>query len=220
MRGEPNKGMIRLVVVEDDPGMLATLRRLFAAADGICLVGAHETAEAALEGTDWQAVDVLLSDLDLPGLSGPQLIAVARGQAPELLALAHTVHEQRESLFEALRAGASGYLVKGLPAPELVASIRAISAGETPISPAVAVHLITWFREIDAASRGAPEEDLTSRELEVLRSFARGSTYEEIAGDMNISRHTVHSHIRNIYSKLHVNNRKQALRQALSRGYV
>ena len=132
--------MIRLVVVEDDPGMLAALGRLFAAVDGIRLTGAYETAEAALEATDWQVVDVLLSDLDLPGLSGPQLIAVARGQAPALLALAHTVHEQRDSLFEALRAGASGYLVKGLPAPELVASIRAIFGGETPVSPIVAGH--------------------------------------------------------------------------------
>ena len=212
--------MIRLVVVEDDPEMLATLRRLFAAADGICLVGAHETAEAALEETDWQAVDVLLTDLDLPGLSGPQLIAVARGQAPGLLALAHTVHEQRDSLFHALRAGASGYLVKGMPAPELLASIRAIHGGETPVSPTVAGHLIAWFRETDAAARAAPEEDLSSRELEVLRSFVRGSSYDEIADAMSISRHTVHSHIRNIYGKLHVNNRKQALRQALSRGFV
>ncbi len=84
----------------------------------------------------------------------------------------------------------------------------------------MARHLIAWFREADAAARAAPEEDLTSRELEVLRSFTRGSTYEEIADGMSISRHTVHSHIRKIYSKLHVNSRKQALRQALNRGYV
>jgi two-component system NarL family response regulator len=212
--------MIRLVVVEDDPGMLAALRRLFATADGIHLTGAYETAEAALEATDWQVVDVLLSDLDLPGLTGPQLIAVARGQAPALLALAHTVHEQRDRLFEALRAGATGYLVKGMPAPELVASIRAIFDGETPVSPVVAGHLIAWFRKTDPASSAASEEDLTSRELEVLRCFTRGNTYDEIADLMGISRHTVHSHIRKIYSKLHVNSRKQALRQALSRGYL
>lgn len=212
--------MIRLVVVEDDLGMLGVLGRLFAAADGIRLVGAYETAEAALEATDWQGVDVLLTDLDLPGLTGPQLITVARGQAPALLALAHTVHEQRENLFEALRAGASGYLVKGMPAPELVAAIHAIFGGETPVSPIVAGHLIEWFRKTDPASPSAPEEDLTSRELEVLRSFTRGHTYDEIADLMGISRHTVHSHIRKIYSKLHINSRKQALREALSRGYM
>ncbi len=212
--------MIRLVIVEDDPAMLAALGRLFAAADGIHLVGAYETAEAALQEVDWKEVDVLLTDLDLPGLTGPQLIAVARGQAPQLLALAHTVHEQRESLFQALRAGAYGYLVKGMPAPSLVEAIRAIFGGETPISPLVARHLIAQFHETEAAASAAPQEDLTSREREVLRSFTRGSTYDEIADAMGISRHTVHTHIRNIYGKLHVNSRKQALRQALSRGYL
>lgn len=212
--------MIRLVIVEDDPAMLAALGRLFAAADGIHLVGAYETAEAALQEVDWKEVDVLLTDLDLPGLTGPQLIAVARGQAPQLLALAHTVHEQRESLFQALRAGAYGYLVKGMLASELVAAIRAIFGGETPISPLVARHLIAQFHETEAAASAAPQEDLTGREREVLRSFTRGSTYDEIADAMGISRHTVHTHIRNIYGKLHVNSRKQALRQALSRGYL
>jgi two-component system NarL family response regulator len=134
--------------------------------------------------------------------------------------LAHTVHEQRDSLFQALRAGASGYLVKGMPAPKLVESIRAIFGGETPISPLVAGHLIAQFQETVAAASIPPEEDLTSREMEVLRSFTRGSTYDEIAEVMSISRHTVHSHIRNVYGKLHVNSRKQALRQALSRGYL
>ncbi len=212
--------MIRLVIVEDDPAMLAALGRLFATADGIRLVGAYETAEAALQEVDWKEVDVLLTDLDLPGLTGPQLIAVARGQAPQLLALAHTVHEQRESLFQALRAGAYGYLVKGMLASELVAAIRAIFGGETPISPLVARHLIAQFHETEAAASAAPQEDLTGREREVLRSFTRGSTYDEIADAMGISRHTVHTHIRNIYGKLHVNSRKQALRQALSRGYL
>jgi|694.fasta_scaffold31106_2 DNA-binding NarL/FixJ family response regulator len=212
--------MIRLVIVEDDPAMLEALGRLFNTAEGIRLVGAYETAEAALQEVDWQEVDVLLTDLDLPGLTGPQLIAVARGQAPQLLALAHTVHEQRESLFQALRAGASGYLVKGMLAPALVQAIRAIFGGETPLSPMVAKHLIAQFHETEAAASGAPQEDLTSREREVLRCFIRGSTYDEIADAMGISRHTVHTHIRNIYGKLHVNSRKQALRQALSRGYL
>lgn len=213
--------MIRLVVVEDDPQMLMTLSRLFASADGILLVGAYETAEEALTQTAWHEVDVLLTDLDLPLLSGAQLIAVARGHAPNLLAVAHTIHEQRASLFEALRAGACGYLVKGVAAAELVESIHAIFGGKTPISPIVAGHLITQFRETDPASKSQPDdEDLTSRELEVLRSFTRGNTYDEIAQSMGISSHTVHSHIRNIYSKLHVNSRKQALRKALNRGYL
>lgn len=211
--------MIRLVVVEDDPRSLASLRLLFSAGEGIRLVGAYGSAEEALGEVVWEDVDVLLTDLDLPGLTGSQLIAVARGHAPDLLALAHTIHEQRESLFEALRAGANGYLVKGTTASVLLESIRAIVSGETPISPVVAGHLIAYFRSAEASSPDW-EEALTSRELEVLRLFTLGSTYDEIAGSMGLSRHTVHSHVRNVYKKLHVNSRKQALRQALARGYL
>lgn len=211
--------MIRLVVVEDNPRSLASLCLLFSSAEGITLAGAYASAEDALGAVDWEGVDVLLTDLDLPGLSGSQLIAVARGHAPDLLALAHTVHEQRENLFEALRAGANGYLVKGTTAPVLLESIRSIVDGETPISPIVAGHLITYFRNSEASSPDW-EEALTSRELEVLRLFTRGSTYDEIAQSMGLSRHTIHSHVRNVYRKLHVNSRKQALRQALARGYI
>lgn len=211
--------MIRLVLVEDNPKTLAVLCRVFNSAEDIKLVGAYETAEDALRGTNWTTVDVLLTDLDLPGLSGAQLIAVARGQAPELLALAHTVHEQREDLFQALRAGATGYLVKGTTAPMLLESIRAIFGGQTPISPAVAGHLTAYFRAAESSSTDW-EEVLTSRELEVLRLFTQGHTYDEIAHSMGVSRHTVHSHVRNIYGKLQVNSRKQALKQALARGYI
>ena len=211
--------MIRVVLVEDNPKTLELLCRVFNSAENIKLVGAYGTAEDALRGTDWMRVDVLLTDLDLPGLSGAQLIAVARGQAPELLALAHTVHEQREDLFQALRAGATGYLVKGTTAPVLLESIRAIFGGQTPISPAVAGHLTAYFRAAESSSPDW-EEVLTSRELEVLRLFTQGNTYDEIAHSMGVSRHTVHSHVRNIYGKLQVNSRKQALKQALARGYI
>lgn len=211
--------MIRLVLVEDDARYLASLRLLLSSTAGISLTGAFESAESALGTVDWNEVDVLLTDLDLPGLTGSQLIAVARGQGPNLLALAHTVHEQRDNLFEALRAGAGGYIVKGSTGAALVDSIHAIGRGETPISPIVASHLIEYFRHADAASPDW-EEALTSRELEVLRLFTRGHTYDEIAGLIGLSRHTVHSHVRNVYKKLQVNSRKQALQQALSRGYI
>jgi DNA-binding NarL/FixJ family response regulator len=211
--------MIRIVLVEDDAASLAALRLAFESVAGIWLAGAYQSAEEALRGTDWREVDVLLTDLDLPGLTGPQLIAVARGHAPELLALAHTVHESRDSLFEALRGGAGGYLVKGTTAAVLVESIRAIYGGETPISPVVARHLTEYFLKADSSSP-TWEEILTSREVTVLRLFTEGSTYDEIAQFMGISRHTVHSHVRNIYGKLEVNSRKQALKQALDRGYI
>lgn len=211
--------MIRLVIVEDNTTSLASLRMVFMSASDIRLVGAYESAEEALTKTTWPEIDVLLTDLDLPGLTGPQLIATARSHAPGLLAIAHTVHERRESLFDALRAGATGYLVKGMTAPALIGSIRAIFVGETPISPVVAGHLINYFNAT-APAPTAWEDALTSRELQVLRLFTQGSTYDEIAQCLVISRHTVHSHVRNIYEKLQVSSRKQAIRQALAKGYI
>ena len=212
-------GMIRLVVVEDDPMTLTALRTLFSSAQEIKLVGAYSSAEAALQATDWAAVDVLLTDLDLPGLNGDQLIAVALGHHPALLALAHTMHEGREELFAALRAGACGYLVKGTPAPQILQAIRGISGGETPISAVVARHLVANFHQADSTTAGEPEEALTPREELVLQQFAHGQSYEQIAADMGISVHTVHSHIRKVYGKLHINSRKEALRLVRERGY-
>lgn len=211
--------MTRLVVVEDDPITLTALRKLFSSAQEIELVGAYGSAEAALQATDWAAVDVLLTDLDLPGLNGDQLIAVALGQHPGLLALAHTMHEGREELFAALRAGACGYLVKGTPAPQILQAIRGIIGGETPISAVVARHLVATFHQADSASAAEPEEALTPREELVLQQFAHGQTYEQIAATLNISVHTVHSHIRKVYGKLRVNSRKEALRLVRERGY-
>ena len=209
--------MTRLVVVEDDPMTLTALRTLFSSAQEIKLVGAYSSAEAALQATDWATVDVLLTDLDLPGLNGDQLIAVALGQHPALLALAHTMHEGREELFAALRAGACGYLVKGTPAPQILQAIRGIIGGETPISAVVARHLVAKFHQAESAAE--PEEALTPREELVLQQFAHGQSYEQIAADMGISVHTVHSHIRKVYGKLHINSRKEALRLVRERGY-
>ena len=209
--------MTRLVVVEDDPMTLAALRTLFSSAQEIELVGAYGSAEAALQATDWCAVDVLLTDLNLPGLSGDQLIAVALGHDPTLLALAHTIHEGRDELFAALRAGASGYLVKGTPAPQILQAIHGIVGGETPISPIVARHLVAHFHRPDSAAEA--EEAMTPREELVLQQFAHGQSYEQIAAALDISVHTVHSHIRKIYGKLHINSRKQALRLVRERGY-
>ena len=144
--------MIRLVVVEDDPRYLSSLRLLFSSAEGITQAGAFESAEAALTAVDWNSVDVLLSDLDLPGLTGSQLIAVAKGQSSDLLALAHTVHEQRENLFEALRAGAGGYIVKGSTGTALVDSIHAISR----ILPPRRSRLSRLGRRTDKPGTGGP----------------------------------------------------------------
>jgi two-component system NarL family response regulator len=170
-----------------------------------------------MEQSDWSAVDVLLADLGLPGVSGVDLIAAATYQNPQLHALVHTIHDDRESLFAALRAGAIGYVIKGLPALETIEAVRAVSQGSSSLSPSIAHFLIEEFRSNQAVST---EDALTPREVELLNLSAQGLMYKEIGERLSISGGTVHSHIKRIYRKLQASNREQALRRAQALGYL
>lgn len=206
-----------MVIVDDDRALLGLLRHVFEGYEDFALVGLFETAEEALRDVDWTTTDVLLSDLDLPGLSGIALIAAVVEANPGVLALAHTIHDHRENLFAALRAGASGYVLKGLLPDELRAAVRRVTQGGSPISPAIARYLIREFQ----LGEEAPEEGgLSAREREVLRLVASGMIYKEISDVLSISPHTVQTHVKNLYAKLHAVNRGDAIRFAKSRGYL
>jgi DNA-binding NarL/FixJ family response regulator len=208
---------IRLVIVEDDTNLLGSLAKIMALQSGIRVVGAHTCTEEAMEQTDWTAVDVLLADLGLPGVSGVDLIAAATFQNPQLHALVHTIHDDRESLFAALRAGAIGYIIKGMPALETIEAVRAVSKGASSLSPSIAHFLIQEFRSNHAVSA---EEMLTPREVELLNLSAQGLIYKEIGERLAISAGTVHSHIKRIYRKLQASSREHALRRAKALGYL
>ena len=214
--------VVRLAIVEDDPAHLALLGQIAAREADFQVVGLHFSAEAALAVTDWNEVDVLLTDLELPDLSGVSLIARAVRDNPRLLPLAYTIHDQRETVFAALRAGAFGYVIKGGSANELVEAIRRVARGESPMSPPVARYLIDAFRKDLPLPQPEPEqaENLTTREADLLRLVASGLIYKEIAERLSISHHTVHAHVRNIYEKLHAVDRQQALRHARALGYL
>ena len=215
MTAEP--AAIRLVIVEDDSHLLFSLAKIMASQADIRVVGAYACTEEAMEQSDWSAVDVLLADLGLPGVSGVDLIAAATYQNPQLHALVHTIHDDRESLFAALRAGAIGYVIKGLPALETIEAVRAVSQGSSSLSPSIAHFLIEEFRSSSAANA---EEALTAREVELLNLSAQGLMYKEIGERLSISGGTVHSHIKRIYRKLQASNREQALRRAQALGYL
>jgi two-component system NarL family response regulator len=209
--------VIRLVIVEDDVGLLDSLTRIMTKQPEIIVVGSYVSTEDAMEHTDWQAVDVMLVDLSLPGVSGVDLIAAATYQNPRLHPLVHTVHDDRESLFAALRVGAAGYVIKGMPALETLEAVRAVSSGMPTLSPSVARFLIDEFRSRNPTK---PEEALSSREIELLTLSAQGLIYKEIGERLSISPGTVHSHIKRIYRKLQVVSREQALSRALALGYL
>jgi two-component system NarL family response regulator len=180
-------------------------------------VGSYFSTEEAMETTDWLAVDVLLADLSLPGISGVDLIAAATFQNPQLHSLVHTIHDDRESLFAALRAGAIGYVIKGMPSLETLEAVRAVSIGTPTLSPSVARFLIQEFRSNSSSN---PDETLSSREVDLLTLSAQGLIYKEIGEKLSISPGTVHSHIKRIYRKLQASNREQALRRAQALGYL
>lgn len=209
--------MIRMVIVDDDAALLSRLREVLAGQRDLLVLGAYGSAYDAMLGTDWLRVDVLVTDLDMPETSGVALIAAALQRNPSLRAMAYTVHERRESLFAALRAGACGYLVKGTGADELCEAIRGLMRGESHISPAVARHLVLEFRSL---APGAPEDELSSRERDILQSISEGMTYKEVAARFSLSLHTVHAHVRNIHAKLHAAGRAEAIRMARARGWI
>lgn len=212
-----NLNLIRLLIVEDDVDLLNSISKIMAMQPDIDVVGSCASTEEAMETTDWSKVDVMLVDLSLPGLSGVDLIASATFQNPRLYSLVHTVHDDRESLFAALRAGAVGYVIKGMPALETLEAVRAVSIGTPSLSPSVAKFLIDEFRSRNTTN---PDEALSSREIDLLHLSAQGLIYKEIGDRLSISSGTVHSHIKRIYRKLQAANREQALSRAQALGYL
>ena len=214
---DPSPETIRIIVVEDDARMLGYFARLLERREGFLVVGAYASADEALQAAPWSEGDVLISDIDLPGISGVELIAKARAANPDLLPLAYTIYEDRDTVFAALNAGAFGYLLKGCSAEYLETAIRELVRGGAPMSPVIARKLLDRFLQDSPAE---PAEALSPREVELLRSVSEGFLYKEIGERLGISPHTVHTHIKNIYGKLHATNRQHALRRAKMLGYL
>jgi DNA-binding NarL/FixJ family response regulator len=210
--------MIRVAVVEDDPRIRAAIVARCRRQAGLTLVGDWESADDAARDADWARVDVLVVDLELPGsLSALGLIGQARGKNRHILPIVHTIHDARDALFAAIHAGAVGCVLKGESLDALVSGILDAVEGGAPISPAVARYLVEAFRAEVPAGDVKP---LTDRETELLKSLAAGLTYADVADRMGISRHTVHTHAKNIYDKLHARGRAQAIRKAKLSGLL
>lgn len=209
--------MIRILVVEDDAELAGNVGRVLAKEPDFQLMGIFPSAESALEFAAWGGVDVLLCDLGLPGMQGAELIRKIRARHPALVCLAYSLFSDDRSVFEALRAGAQGYLIKGCSAADLADSLRRVVAGESPMSPAIARKLLESFLKTPAEKASEP---LTTRETAIVRQLADGYIYKEVADRLGISPHTVHSHIKKIYGKLQAATRAEAVRKAGELGYL
>ncbi|HWX20251.1 MAG TPA: response regulator transcription factor [Candidatus Binatia bacterium] len=207
---------ISVSIVEDDAGVRASLAKLIDSSPGFRCLSQHATAENALQEIPKAGPAVVLMDINLPGINGVECVRrlkpVLRGTQIIML----TVYQNTEHIFNALAAGATGYLLKQTPPAELLAAIRDVHGGGSPMSSHIARKIVQSFQRPAPAAREA--ENLSPREAEVLELLAKGYLYKEIADKTNLTYATVHTHIRHIYEKLQVRSRAQAVAKHLGQG--
>ncbi|HWX22815.1 MAG TPA: response regulator transcription factor [Candidatus Binatia bacterium] len=205
---------IQVALVEDDPGVRANLAAMLNSSPGFQCQAAYPDGLAALKSIPANRPDVVLMDINLPGMLGPECVRRLKGAAPNLPVLMLTVYDDSEQVFKSLMAGATGYLLKRTSKDKLLEAIREVNSGGAPMSRQIARRVVQYFQElkqVPEATRRAPEvETLTNREDQVLAHLAKGHAYKEIADLMGISFETVRTHARTIYEKLHVHSRTEA----------
>ncbi len=195
---------IRISIVEDDQQFRQMLEEYLSQAEGFLCVSAYDEPRMALRHLASNQPDVVLMDLQLPGMSGIDCVAALRQLAPTIRAVMLTVFEQDEQVFQSLAAGAYGYLVKRTPPPMILDAIREVHAGGSPMSAHIARKVVASFHQSASGT-------LSPQEREVLTLLARGDTYAHIAQQMDIAVHTVRNYIRRIYDKLQVHSRTAAV---------
>jgi len=215
MRMASDGSTLSVWIVEDDPVLRTELRDLVDEADGLQVVAAHPAAEPALACS--APLDLAIVDLGLPDLPGAELIRQLSRSHTHADFLAHTVMDDRQAVFDAIVAGASGYLLKGATDTEIIEAIRELRSGGSPMSPRIAREVVRAFRRQGTV---ADRYTLSAREHQVLELLEEGLTYKEVAARLTVSRHTVHTHIKRIYDKLHANSRAEALTKARLRGML
>ena len=208
---------MRICIIESNKPLLENLRLLLEGEPGFRVTGAYASAEAALPALPWQAAELLLVDMDLPGLSGVDLIRRVRPRMPHLQILVYTISENRETVFAALKAGALGYLLKGCPPRELIESLRSLYQGGAPMSPRIARKVI---RELQVPVAPSEQELLSEREKEILTGISLGRSYKELGQALCLSPHTIHTHLKNVYGKLQAPSRSEALQKARCLGVI
>ena len=206
---------IKISIIEDNADMRDSVALLLNQAPGLRCVSTYASAEAAVRDLPHQKPDVALVDIHLPGMSGIECVAKLKEQLPHLQMLMLTRYEQSDMIFDSIRAGASGYLLKHTPAAELIQAVEQVHAGGAPMTMQIARKVINHFRQIPEPT--SEMEKLTPRELEALTLLAKGYIYKEIADHLGVTINTLRNHLRAIYDKLHVHSRTEATVKFLSR---
>jgi DNA-binding NarL/FixJ family response regulator len=209
---------LRVAIVEDQARTRQGLAALLRSTPDLRVVGPFGDMESALAGLDGDPADVVLLDIGLPGMSGIEGVRRLRRLRPSQAILMLTVYGDDDHVFEAICAGACGYLLKDTPPDRLVEAIRELGDGGAPMSPEVARKVVQTFQRVAPAKSAG--EALSPRESEVLRLLAEGHSYKTLASHLGLALDTVRFHVRNVYDKLHVHSKSEAVLKAVRSGLV
>ena len=205
--------LIKTAVVEDLKNIREGLATLINFTEGFRCTGSYRSMEEALTRLDSDVPDVLLSDIGLPGMSGIQGIRIIKERYPQMQVLMLTVYDDDDRIFDALCAGASGYLLKRTPPAKLLDNIREAMSGGAPVSPEVALRVIRFFREFHNTER--EDYDLTPHETRLLKLLTEGYNYQTAAEKLGVSYNTIKFHVRHIFDKLQVHSKSEAVVKAM-----
>jgi len=214
----PSDGIIKTAIVEDMRDIREGLATLINFTDGFELTGNYRSMEEAIPKIKGNVPDVLLSDIGLPGMDGIEGIRILKELYPEMTVLMITVYDDDERIFDAICAGATGYLLKRTPPAKLLENIREAVSGGAPMSPEVATRVIRLFREIRPPEK--IDHDLTPHETRLLKLLVEGHNYTTAASELGVTYNTIKFHMRHIYEKLQVHSKSEAVAKALQNRIV
>ncbi len=208
---------ISISIVEDNDKLRGTLAKVIGRADGFRFATDYANAEEAIADLPKVRPDVVLMDINLPGMNGVECVRKLKTLLPQTQVMMLTVYEDTENIFKALAAGANGYMLKRTPTKDLIEAIREMQRGGSPMTTHIARLVVQSFQKSAAPSSGGSLSELSEREQQVLDLLAQGLIYKEIAEKLNIGYETVHTYIRRIYEKLQVRTRTEAVAKFLQR---
>ena len=219
---------VRIGLVEDNPSLLKRFQHNFSLYDEVELVFAVDSGEKCLETVEElkDLPEVIMMDIELPGISGIEATSVLKGNHPDLDIIMITVFEDLDKIMESLRAGAVGYLLKDESPDEIIKSILEVREGGSPMTPSIARKLVGTIKSGELKTETSDEDSkaeafgISEREHAIIKLMVDGKSYTEIAEELFISPHTVKTHIKNVYKKLHVHSKASLVKLAINRKFV